>query len=267
MTDHPHHHDASPGAFERRGTAVLIAVHVIALFAGFGVLAAVFDFPEVLRLPSAERLALFRRERAIVQPTYWVLALTGLNQVAIAVFVHRALRARSATLAQLGLVFGVVCGVLQAAGFVRWAILIPYLADEMASADPTTARTIALLEGAFNRYAGMALGEHVANLCLGLWTILIGVALRHERTLDPRLGPAAIGLGAVALVLALEQLGVAPALLGLVLDFGFPAWAVWLVLLAVALWRSDGRREVRFGYGALAGALGLYALMVVPGVL
>jgi len=259
--------DASAGSFERRGAAILIALQVSALFAGFGVLAAVFDFPEVLRLPAAERLALFRREQAVVQPTYWLLAMTGLNQVAIAVFVHRALRTQGETLAVLGLVFGVVCGVLQAAGFVRWAILIPYLAEQMASADPASARAIALVEGAFNRYAGMALGEHVANVCLGLWTILVGVALRHERALDPRLGPAAIGLGTIALVLALEQLGVAPALLGLVLDFGFPAWAVWLVLLAVALWRSDGRRQVRFGYGALASALGLYALMVVPGVL
>lgn len=81
----------TPGGQVHRWTAALIVVHLVALFAGFTVLAAVFQFPEVLRLPAVERLALFRREQAVVQPTYWLLALTGLSQVAIAVLVDWSL--------------------------------------------------------------------------------------------------------------------------------------------------------------------------------
>jgi hypothetical protein len=42
-----------------RWTALLLAGHIVLLFAGFTVLASAFQFPEVLRLSSADRLALF----------------------------------------------------------------------------------------------------------------------------------------------------------------------------------------------------------------
>lgn len=54
-------HDNGSGLrFEYRGAAILIIVHILALFIGFTILANVFQFPEVLRLASSERLALYR---------------------------------------------------------------------------------------------------------------------------------------------------------------------------------------------------------------
>lgn len=249
----------------RRAAALVATLHIVALFVGFTVLAAVFQFPEVLRLPAAERLALFRDQQAIVQPVYWMLAMTGLTQVALAVLMYRSFRQRDTTTLALALTFGVLCGILQTAGFIRWAILVPYLAERMATAD-AAAVSVAIVEGAFNRYAGMALGEHTANLCLGAWTMLTGIALRREPLVDPRLGTVAIALGPVAALLALEQLGVAPALLGLVLDLGFPAWAVWLLVLAGSLWRSQpaGETVPRLGWRTALAAAALYAAMVAP---
>lgn len=255
------------GGQVHRWTAALIVAHLVALFAGFTVLAAVFQFPEVLRLPAVERLALFRREQAVVQPTYWLLALTGLSQVAIAVLVDWSLCRRPSAAVRLALVFGIVCGVLQMAGFIRWAILVPYLADRMAGADAPTASAIVIVEGAFNRYAGMALGEHAANLCLGLWTILVSAGLRRQGAIDARLGSAGIALGAFALVLALEQLGIAPQMFGPLLDFGFPAWAVWLLLLGVCSWRSQAEGAIELDWRAWAVGLALYVAMIVPAIL
>lgn len=249
-----------------RWTAALIAIHLVALFVGFTVLAAVFEFPEVLRLPAVERLALFRREQAIVQPTYWLLALTGLNQVAIAVLVDASLRRRPSAGLRSALVFGIVCGVLQMAGFIRWAILVPYLADQMAGADAATASAIVIVEGAFNRYAGMALGEHAANLCLGFWTILVSAGLKRQGAIDARLGSFGIALGAFALVLSIEQLGVAPQMFAPLLDFGFPAWAVWLMLLGVSSWRAQPEGEIELGWRAWAAGIALYLAMVVPAI-
>lgn len=255
--------------FAYRGTAILIFTHIIALFVGFTILAIVFQFPEVLRLPAEARLSLYRQGQAIIQPTYWVLAMTGLTQVGISVLLYQSFRTRGSTILVLSLVFGVLCGILQTAGFIRWAILIPYLADQITTADPTTARTIALVEGAFNRYAGMALGEHTANICLGIWTVLVGVAIRSERLLDKKLAPWGIVLGVVAMVLSLEQLGVAPAVLSVVLDFGFPAWAVWLVVVAVSLFRTnpESGEGPTLGWGTGAWAASLYAAMVLPSAL
>jgi Domain of unknown function (DUF4386) len=254
-----------------RGAASAIFVHVVLLFAGFTILGVVFDFPDVLRQPAAERLALFVAHQRVVQPTYWLLAMTGFSQIFIAGFLYRALRDRDRAVALFALIFGILCGILQTLGFIRWAILIPYLAQKMAAAGASgpTVETVGLLEGAFNHYAGMAVGEHVANLCLGFWTTLTGVALLRDRLADRRLGWAGAVLGLVAGSLAFEQLGIAPVLFGAVVDYGFPAWAVWLLVLAVSLLRTPPETGVapRLGWGTAAWAVALYVAMVVPAAL
>jgi hypothetical protein len=251
-----------------RGTAVSIFVHIVALFAGFTILAAVFEFPDVLRETAAYRLDLYRQGQTVIQPVYWVLAMTGFTQIAIAGFLYRSFRRRDDTVVQFAVLFGILCGILQTMGFIRWAILIPWLAQQMAMVEPGSAAAgaIALVEGAFNRYAGMALGEHAANLCLALWTGLTGVALLRTRLTDRRLGWLGVGLGVVAAGLALEQLGIAPVFLGFVVDYGFPLWAVWLVMLGVSLLRTDPEHGAgpRLGWGTAAWAAALYLAMVAP---
>lgn len=254
-----------------RGAAIAIICHVVALFVGFTILGIVFDFPDILRVPAPERLASYVAHQRIIQPTYWLLAMTGFTQIFIAGFTYRAFRDRDRATLMFALVFGILCGILQTLGFIRWAILIPYLASEMAASGSTgpVADTIGLLEGAFNRYAGMAMGEHVANICLGLWTSLTGWALLEERLADRRLGWAGVILGGVAALLALEQLGIAPVLFGAIVDYGFPAWAVWLLVLAVSLLRTSPATGVgpRLGRGTAAWAGALYLVMIAPIVL
>ncbi len=224
-----------------RGAAVVVLAHVLLLYAGYTVLALVFDFPDVLRRPAVERLDLFVRQATVVRPAYWLLALTGFTQIVMAALLYQSLPARGRTVALLGLIFGVLAGALQTLGFIRWAILVPYLARAMG--DPglpdVTRQAVALVEGAFNRYAGMAVGEHLANLCLFLWTLCVGIAFRGPGPVDRRLGTIGIALAPLALLLALEQLDIAPRALGLVTDLVFPAWVVWLVVVAAALWRAD----------------------------
>lgn len=233
--DHAHYRAAY------RGAAAAILVHVLVLYAAFTVLAVVFQFPDVLRGPAAERLDLFLRTATLVRPTYWVLALTGFTQIAMAVLLFQSFPERGRTLPLFGLVFGVLAGILQTIGFIRWAILVPYLARAMG--DPTvpdvTRQAIALVEGSFNRYAGMAIGEHTANLCLCLWTLCVALVMRRTPLFDRRLGIAGLILAPVAFVLALEQLDVGGGLLARVVDVGFPAWIVWLVVTATSLLRTD----------------------------
>lgn len=254
-----------------RGGAITILAHVLVLVAGFAMLAAVFDFPEILRRSAAERLTLFLSQAAIVRPAYWVLALTGFTQIGMAVFLYQAFRDRTATVHLFSLIFGVLTGVLQTLGFLRWAILVPYLAHAMV--DPgvsdITRQSIALVEGSFNRYAGMAVGEHAANLSLGLWTLCLGLGMRRSPLFDRRLGTAGMVLAPFAFVLALEQLEVAPAVLQRAADLVFPAWVVWLVVSAGSLWRTDPRNGAgpRLTWRTGAWAVALWLLLTVPALL
>lgn len=81
-----------------------------------------FQFPEVLRLPTQERLATFRENQPVIVATYWALIMSGFTQILAAVFLALALRPYRGGLVILALIFGTINGLGQAIGFGRWAI-------------------------------------------------------------------------------------------------------------------------------------------------
>lgn len=252
-----------------RWTALLLTGHIVLLFAGFTILASAFNFPDVLRLPAQERLALFQASQSVIVPTYWMLAMTGMTQIFVTVLLWRTVGPAAGTAATLALVFGVLTGFGQAMGFGRWAILIPWLAEHMA--DPATTEsgreTITLLEGAFNRYAGMLVGEHLSNICWGFWLFFAGISVRRSGLVDARIGRAMMALSPLMFVLAAEQLGFEGPILPLLTDFGFPLLALIHFALAWQIvHRPEGAAARPLGVGAAFAGIALYIAMVLPAV-
>lgn len=252
-----------------RLTAFILVAHIVAMFTGFTILADVFQFPEVLRFPAAERLALFRAHRDAIVPVYWMLAMTGFSQIFIAVLLARRFGARAGQAAWLALVFGVVAGFGAAMGYGRWAILVPWLAERMA--DPALSdagrEALGLIEGAFNRFAGMLVGEHLSNIASGFWLFFTGVAIRQGGVFDKRIGAVAIILSPLFWVLAAEQLGFDGRIVGVLTDYGFPVLALIHFALAWQLVRQrEGGPAPRLGFGAAAAGAVLYGAMVWPAI-
>ncbi len=52
-------------------------LHVVVMHVAYFLLAANFDFPEVLRRTPAEMLGLYMQNQSIVQPAYYLFTLTG----------------------------------------------------------------------------------------------------------------------------------------------------------------------------------------------
>ena len=258
---------SAPSRLGDRLTAFILVAHIAAMFTGFTLLADVFEFPDVLRYPAAERLALFRAPQREIVPISWMLAMTGFSQVLIAVLLTPRLGAAGRDAARLALVFGVIAGFGQAMGFGRWAILVPWLAEQMA--DPALSdagrEAIGLIEGAFNRYAGMLVGEHLSNIAWGFWLFFTGVAVRQGGLFDRRVGGAMMWLSPLFGLLAAEQLGFKGAILGVLTDFGFPVLALLHFAMAAQLLRREAGKAARpLGWMSAVIGLVLYAAMVWP---
>lgn len=236
-------------------------LHVGLISAGFLILAASFQFPDILRESAQTRLALFTQNQGTIVPAYYMMGMTGLTQIALAVLLHRAFAAPQSALLLLALVAGVLGGAFQAMGFLRWPIAIPYLAQAMVHATtPEAQATVALLEGTLNRYAGMVVGEHLGFLGQAFWTILVGRAALASRLFSPIYGGVAIVLGILLLVSALEQLGGPFEAIGMVSAPVSAAWLGWLIAVGVSLARTDATgKGPRFGIlsaAILLGAMG-----------
>ena len=255
---------AQSGTEASRPVAAVVAVtllHVVCLTVGFLVLIAIFDFPDILRVPAAQRLAMFAQNENIIVPTYWALAMTGLTQAALAVLLLLCAPRRDEPWLVMAALFGVLCGAFQTIGFIRWPVVIPYLADMMADArTPDAQAVVALTEGIMNRFAGMAVGEHLGFVGMGLWTLFLGAAILRQPFVDRRLGWPGVGLGVLALAMAMEPLGGVFAAWGILTAGVFAVWTSWLVLMADSLLRNGAGDADRRALPAWIWATaGLYA--------
>lgn len=219
---------------EYRATALMILLHVVVLNAGFLMLMAVFNFPDVLRMPAETRLSLFMENQEVIVPVYYFLSLTGFSQMVIAVMLHHLFRDDRSLPGSLAVMFGILSGLFQLIGFIRWTILLPYLAgaetDRMAMA--------AFVEGAFNRYAGMSIGEHLGFVAQALWTLLLGFVIMKRDILSKNIGRAGIIIGIASIPMSLEPLGGPFAPMGTLTVPVMTLWTLWLIWIAASLMRN-----------------------------
>jgi hypothetical protein len=219
---------------------LLIAVPV-AFNAAFGLLAARFDYPDVLRRPTAEVLEAFRAGGDALVLLWWAFALTAILMAPLVVLLSGALPDADATLLSLTTTVGVLAAAVQFLGLVRWPFLVPYLARAAADPDATPARqeAVDVVFQAFNRYLGVAVGEHLGYALTGAWTALAGAALVQSDAVPGWVGVAGIVVGPVLMVCAFEFVGpherdgwtVAERLT----PVAYVAWSVWLAATGIAL--------------------------------
>ncbi|MFD0672717.1 DUF4386 family protein [Cohnella sp. GCM10027633] len=194
-----------------RTAALLLVLEVILMIVPFLILQSVFEFPDILRKPASEVFELYRSQQSIITPAYYFFMLSGLLLIPLAIAMHHAMQSSSESnrlLLAISTGFGIGAGIAQIFGFIRWPFLMPYLAETYASSTTTPAakEAVVVVYESFNRYAGMAIGEHLGWVLLGLW--LIGVSLVQLKSAIVKSWVGILGLlsGAGLLVSAFEQL-------------------------------------------------------------
>jgi hypothetical protein len=214
-------------------TGLLLIALPIAFNVAFGLLAARFDYPDVLRKPSRDVLAAFRAGGSSLVLLWWAFALTALALAPAAVLLSRSLGDADPTLLALATVTGVLASLVQALGLIRWPFLVPYLARQPDS------EAVDLVFQAFNRFLGVAVGEHLGYLLTGAWTTLAGAALTQTAAAPSWLGVAGLVVGPALALCSLEFVGgneergwkVAERLT----PIAYLVWSLWLVATGVAL--------------------------------
>lgn len=219
---------------------LLIAVS-IAFNSAFALLAARFDYPDVLRQPTADVLAKFRAGGTQLVLLWWAFALIAVLMVPLVVLLSSAIGDADPTLVTTATTVGVLAAVVQFLGLIRWPLLVPHLAR--ADADPGTSparrEAIDVVFQSFNRYLGVAVGEHLGYLLTGAWTTLVGIALTQSAIAPSWLGVLGIAIGPVLMLCSLEFIGrhepTGWKLAERLTPIAYIAWSLWLIATGVAL--------------------------------
>ena len=219
---------------------VLIAVPIL-FNAGFTLLSDRFDYPDVLRRPTHEVLERFRAGGTGLILIWWLFALSSVLFSVLAVLLAVAVDDAERAVVVLGVVFGVLASAVQFLGLIRWPFLVPYLARVSAegSADSPRGQAVDVIFQAFNRYLGVAVGEHLGYAFTGVWSILAGVALIDSALVPGWLGVIGIAIGPLFLLCSMEFVGRAEEsgwkLAGGLTPITYIAWSIWLLAVGVAL--------------------------------
>jgi hypothetical protein len=219
---------------------VVLIVLPIAFNVAFAMLAARFDYPDVLRKPTAEVLERFLAGGRSLVLLWWAFALTALALAPAVVLLSSTIADADGTLLAVATVTGVLAALVQTLGLIRWPFLVPYLAR--AAADPAASEArreaVDVVFQAFNRYLGVAVGEHLGYALTGAWTTLAGVALTQTTAAPAWIGVLGIVLGPVLALCSFEFLGgreegwkVAEKLT----PIAYVAWSLWLVATGIAV--------------------------------
>lgn len=235
---------ASRTAHDGRAAGAAALALALVFNAPYAVLAATFDYPDVLRRPAGEALQLFAAGGAPLILTWHAFAWCALLLVPVAIMLALTPGrvARQPGLAIGAAIAGALAGLAQAIGLWRWVFVVPGLARVHADPDATPDAQLAA-ERAFdllNQYGGVAIGEHLGQLLTALFVVLIASLQWSERA---RISAAIGFLAALAIVigtgeglaLALGQSGEAFSLATIA---GFLGLTVWLIATGVGLLRG-----------------------------
>jgi len=228
----------------------LLGLATIGLAVGFNipfaVLAATYEYPDILRRPAGVALDLFAAGGSWLILTWYGFALAALALVPLALALslqpHRV--AVAPALAIGAGIAGALSGLAQAVGLLRWVFVIPGLAAAHAAPGATEATRLAA-EGAFailNSYGGVAIGEHLGQLLLvGFVLALARLQWSEGARITAGIGAAsaaAIGFGTgEGLALAFGGSG---EVFSLGTIGGFLGFTVWLILTGVGHLRAKG---------------------------
>jgi hypothetical protein len=211
--------------------AILLIAVPLLFNAGYAALAIRFDYPGILRRPTAEILDRFRAGGSGLVLLWFGFAWSALLFIPVAALAGALIP--DPGLAALSIAVGVVAGSVQALGLLRWVFLVPFLARvQAAGADRSTLDLVFQVQ---HRYLGVAVGEHLGYLMTGAWTIVVAAA----GALPLWLAVPGIAIGAMLVLGAFEFVGPFEdrgwKLAGVLVPIGYILWSAWLIALGVLL--------------------------------
>jgi hypothetical protein len=222
-----------------RGAGVVLILAPLWFNASFALLGKRFDYPDILRRPATEILHRFRAGGSSLILLWWMFMMSGLLLIPAVVLLGQALGFTG--IVPLAVTIGVLAGLVQMLGLLRWVYLAPSLARMSAEPGIESGQrevSIAVFR-AMHQYLGVGVGEHLGYLLTGIWSVLTGVALIGRALVPTWMGWAGIVVGVGLIIGSAEFLGRDEedgwALAGAAVPILYIAWSLWLLAMGIAL--------------------------------
>ena len=216
-------------------TGLLLILVPVAFNVTFFLLQRAFEYPDILRQPTETILRRFKQGGAPLLRLWYAFTLSAVLFTPVPVLVQQVFEPDAPWFLVIGTVTGVLAGVVQFLGLIRWPFLVPSLAEIYTDpgSSQATRDSAAVTFMAFHRYAGVAVGEHLGYIFTSTWTVLLCIAIIQTEVVNPLFGWLGIIPAIGVLAGVFEETGFKAA--GAVNAISYILWSLWLVAFGIAL--------------------------------
>ncbi|GAB4510858.1 MAG: hypothetical protein OHK0046_08160 [Anaerolineae bacterium] len=216
----------------RRITGVFLILIPVLFNVAFFALGSAFEYPDILREPTDYILTEFTAGGQSLINLWYAFAMTALLAIPLALLLYGLFREEYPQIAFAAAVVGVLSGLVQVMGLLRWVFLVPLVAEQYTqTADPSVQASAALIFETAHHYLGVAVGEHLGYFFTGSWTILLAVMMLRSRLFRSWMGIVGMIAAAGIMVGLLEPAGWEPA--GAINAISYIVWSLWLMVAGV----------------------------------
>jgi hypothetical protein len=212
---------------------ILLILGAVGVFIPYTILTIVFDYPDILRQDPGFILTKFHEGGPSLILVWFLFAILGIPLIIAYILIGQKLESKI-SFVRWTTTLGVISGIVQIIGLLRWTFVVPVLANNFVLAvSEATKESNKVAFQTIHQFGGVLLGEHLGQLFTVIWTIMIAAAFDRLR-LFPKW---TIWMGYISATIYL----VAQAELFKTVIPGFPAWdmagfigsTLWLIWLII----------------------------------
>jgi hypothetical protein len=224
----------------RKLAGIFFIVGAVLVNIPYSLLIANFDYPDILRLPTAEILTRFQAGGDALIYTWLAFAWVGLPLLIGAIMLKRILANENAPFLETATTLGVIGFIVQVVGLLRWVFVVPALARLYTdpAADSTTQAAVSAVFTAVHQYGGVVLGEHMGQFLTILWMSMISSIMYNSKIFSKWVAWLGWVASAIYLLAQTELLATAITtfpVIGWAGLVGSLLWLLWMIVMGVYL--------------------------------
>lgn len=203
-----------------------------------------FQYPDILRMGTGYVLTEYHQLATTVQPFWYGMVVGSLCLMIAALLLHDCLRALSVNHLLLLTGLGVLAGLFNTLGFMRWVFMVPALATtytDPASTEATKQAVLVVFE-AFHLYLGFSIGEHLGFIFLAFWGLCLSLTLLPVAGFPRWLSWLGVVTAVGTFLGILEGAGWEPA--AVIVAISSSVQIIWILLVGVFLFRLRPQQAV-----------------------
>lgn len=212
---------------------ILLILGAIGVFIPYTILTIIFDYPDILREDPGFILIKFHNGGSSLILVWFLFAILAIPLLIAYILIGQKLE-NKLSFVRWATTFGVISGIVQIIGLLRWTFVVPVLADNFVLAvSEATKESNKVAFQTIHQLGGVLLGEHLGQLFTVIWTIMIATAFNRLRLFPKWI----IWMGYISAAIYL----LAQAELFKTVISGFPVWdmagfigsTLWLIWLII----------------------------------